>query len=452
MDSSSDTPKVYVKDFAPISARPDFIQNATLPRHRWYRFKEGFSAGLVETFVNNYMPSTGGRLLDPFLGSGTTALEGAKLGHYVDGVETNPFLAFLAKVKTRDFSRIGNIEAIALQCLKNRQREIAFALPNDTTLVERGGLTKWLLNKSVAKRFEQIRTAIAQIKSPLVRDLLLLAIMSSIEDVANARKDGKCWRYKRNWQRLFFDGPALDNVFAAQVIRFIEDITVFPKLKGHATVTCADSRRFTDNFKCSDLYDGLLTSPPYLNSFDYTDIYRPELLLIQKARNASELRRLRFATVRSHVQIAWKPSTPLDIPLLQRKIREIDGAGLWCERIPEMINAYFVDIDSVVGQCAKHLKAGATAAFVVADSAYSGVVIPVDLILAEILERRGFTVEKITLFRQTLGNGNHQQRSSEGLKEVMVVAEYRKGKNRGRSALKNRTARGRAVDPIGWTA
>lgn len=427
--SKSTTPakSVYLTDFALTSARPDFIQNATLPRHRWYRFKEGFSAGLVQSFVNEYMPATGGgRLLDPFVGSGTTALEGAKLGHHVDGIETNPFMTFLSKVKTRDYSHVRDIETFALQCLKNLKSDSIFILPDDTTLVERKGLKKWLLNKRVALRFEQLRTAIALLESTRVRDLLLLALMSSIEDVANARKDGKCWRYKRNWCQLGFDGSALDNAFAAQVLRFVEDIDTCPKLKGRATITRADARKITDYFKGADLYDGLLTSPPYLNSFDYTDIYRPELLLLKQVRNAGELRQLRFATVRSHVQIAWEPSPPIDIPLLQQKIHEIDGAGLWCGRIPEMINAYFVDIDSVIGQCAKRLKVGATAAFVVADSAYAGVVIPVDLVLAEILERRGFTVKKITLFRKTLGNGNHQKRSSERLKEVMVVAEYRK--------------------------
>jgi hypothetical protein len=143
------------------------------------------------------------------MGSGTTAVEGAKLGYHVDGIETNPFLAFLAKVKTRDFSCIRNIEALALQCLENRQRDTAFILPNDTTLVERTGLTKWLLNKSVARRFEELRTAMARLESALVRDLLLLALMSSIEDVANARKDGKCWRYKRNWHELGHDGEQL---------------------------------------------------------------------------------------------------------------------------------------------------------------------------------------------------------------------------------------------------
>jgi len=279
-ESTSQMARVYLTDFAPVSARPDFILNASLPRHRWYRFKEGFSAGLVQTFINDYMPDTGGgRLLDPFIGSGTTALEGARLGHHVDGIETNPFMAFLAKVKTRDYSRVRNIEAIALQCLKNRHRDSAFTLPDDTTLVERKGLKKWLLNRSVAQRFEQLRTAIARLDLALVRDLLLLALMSSIEDVANARKDGKCWRYKRNWQQIGYDHTALDNTFATVVLRFAEDISVCPKLKGRTTITRADARQCMDHFNAIGLYDGILTSPPYLNSFDYTDIYRPELLL-----------------------------------------------------------------------------------------------------------------------------------------------------------------------------
>lgn len=212
-----------------------------------------------------------------------------------------------------------------------------------------------------------------------------------------------------------------------------------PRLSGRATVIQGDARAELDRVGVGeDLYDGILTSPPYLNSFDYTDIYRPELLLLNAARNSSELRKLRFGTLRSHVQVAWKPSAPLGIQLLQKTIAAIDRAGSWCGRIPEMVNAYFVDLDHVIEQCGRKLKRGATVEFVVADSAYCGVVIPVDLILSEIFERQGFATKKITLFRKTLGNGNHQSRSSEQLKEVMVVAEYhgsarRKPSNRRRS-------------------
>lgn len=426
-DSTSPPGRASADLRAPAS-RADVALNADLPRHRWYRFKEGFSAALVQTFVDEYMPpDRRGRLLDPFLGSGTTAVEGTRLGHDVHGVESNPFMAFLAKVKTRDYSRVKNLEAIALRCLANRDREEAFALPNGTTLVERPGLRKWLLNKSVARRFEQLRTAVARVENVPARDLLLLALMSSMENVANARKDGKCWRYKRDWDKLGYDAAALGEAFAAQVIRFAQDIGLSPKLSGRSTIVRADARKRMTYSKTDTTYDGLFTSPPYLNSFDYTDIYRPELLLLKKARNASELRRLRFSTLRSHVQVAWRPSAPLEIPLLQDRIREISGADLWCGRIPEMINAYFVDLDLVVEQCARRLSAGANAGFVVAESAYCGVVIPVGLVLAEILERRGFAMRKTVVFRNNLGNGNHQKVSSERLREVLVLAEFNGG-------------------------
>jgi DNA modification methylase len=415
-----------VVTLASSESRPNFGSNGDLPRHRWYRFKEGFSAGLVSTFTDEYLPKTGGRLLDPFMGSGTTAVEGARLGHHVDGIETNPFMAFMAKVKTRDYSRINGIDRAALECLQHRQRADAFILPKDSTLVERKGLEKWLLNRSVAVRFEQLRTAIANVQPSPRRELLLFALLSSMEDVANARKDGKCWRYKANWKRLSFSGKSLDEAFAAQVIRFIEDIKVSPRLNGNATIVRGDARRDMHRAGQNDsLFDAILTSPPYLNSFDYTDIYRPEMLMMQAANNSGDLRKMRFDTLRSHVQVAWKPSAPLDIPLLVKTIRAIDSTGLWCGRIPDMVNAYFVDLDQVIAAAAKRLKTGGTAGFVVADSAYCGVVIPVGSILAEIFERRGFTIQKVTTFRQTRGNGHHQQQSAERLNEVMVVAKYR---------------------------
>lgn len=417
--------KAAAVEMPAVKARPDFAPNYDLPRHRWYRFKEGFSAGLVSAFAADYLPAQNGRLLDPFLGSGTTAVEGARLGHAVDGIETNPFMAFMAKVKTRDYTKVVSLESAALHCLRGKKRAASFILPRDSTLVERKGLTKWLLNRTVANRFEQLRTAIAEVSHKRTRELLVFALLSSIEDVANARKDGKCWRYKTDWPSLNFNAKSLDDAFAVQVLRFSEDIAACPRLLGQATIVRGDARtRLARLCSSNERYDGVLTSPPYLNSFDYTDIYRPELLLLNAARNSGDLRKIRFRTLRSHVQVAWEPSAPLAIPLLQKKIEAIDGSGLWCDRIPEMINAYFVDLDRIVQQCSGALKIGAIAGFVVADSAYCGVVVPVGLILSQIFENHGFRTKEIKLLRRTLGNGNHQKRSGENLKEVMVIAKY----------------------------
>ena len=42
--------------------------------HGWLKYKEGFSASLVNTFLKDFGIAAGGNVLDPFMGSGTTAL------------------------------------------------------------------------------------------------------------------------------------------------------------------------------------------------------------------------------------------------------------------------------------------------------------------------------------------------------------------------------------------
>jgi hypothetical protein len=404
---------------------PEFGANGALPRHRWYRFKEGFSAGLVTSFVKNYFPTRkDGWLLDPFLGSGTTALQGASLGVNVCGVEANPFMTFLSRVKTADYSALRNVEGIALGCMSHRTREDRFRLPNYTTLVQKRGLKKWLLNRGVALRFEQLRTGISTVKNSKAQNLLLLALIASVEEVANARKDGKCWRYRTNWRERKFNSKSLEEAFAAKIIAFGEDISQFPSVKGEVRISKGDARNLWKHLSLSGKIDGILTSPPYLNSFDYTDIYRPELMLLSEANSAKQLRELRFSTLRSHVQVAWLPSQPLEISLLKKTIKDVGRQQLWCQRIPQMINGYFVDLDRVIAECSKKLNKGAFAGFVVADSAYGGVVVPVSLILVELLERRGFVVKEVRRYRNNPGNGHHQQRSQEMLKEVMVLAQF----------------------------
>ena len=53
----------------------NFISTYPLARHRWYFFKEGFSAQLVKEAIGQVAGNRTRRLqlLDPFCGSGTTA-------------------------------------------------------------------------------------------------------------------------------------------------------------------------------------------------------------------------------------------------------------------------------------------------------------------------------------------------------------------------------------------
>ena len=53
----------------------------------------------------------------------------------------------------------------------------------------------------------------------------------------------------------------------------------------------------------STQFDLVVFSPPYPNSFDYTDIYNVELWALGYLGSSADNRKLRGETLRSHVQI-----------------------------------------------------------------------------------------------------------------------------------------------------
>ena len=66
-----------------------FQANKTRPVYRWYKYKEAFSAALVEHLFERY-GITAGRILDPFAGSGTALFAASAAGIAADGIELLP--------------------------------------------------------------------------------------------------------------------------------------------------------------------------------------------------------------------------------------------------------------------------------------------------------------------------------------------------------------------------
>src|ERR1035441_2371862 len=68
--------------------------------HDWYKLVLGYSDHLVAGIVREFQLSPGSTVLDPFCGSGTTAVECKKLGVDCWAVDANPASCFAARVKT----------------------------------------------------------------------------------------------------------------------------------------------------------------------------------------------------------------------------------------------------------------------------------------------------------------------------------------------------------------
>jgi len=77
---------------------------ANLPFQRWFHFKEAFSPKFVADVLGS-LPYRVDRCVDPFSGSGTTAVTCRMLGLKSVSVEVNPFLADLIRAKLMPLCR-----------------------------------------------------------------------------------------------------------------------------------------------------------------------------------------------------------------------------------------------------------------------------------------------------------------------------------------------------------
>ena len=404
----------------------NFEHSKIFPRHNWYFFKEGFSPLLVEEAINSTKISDDGLIIDPFCGSGTTSLVASVKNKHSIGFEVNPFLAFVARTKQLNENK-KNILRHKDSIFTSIEKGSPSLLENFSTFTKGNrNEDKWLFNLDVLRSFEG-GWQYAESLPNNIKNIFKLSLIASIMDNCNAEKDGKCLRYKKNWRIINFSKNDFLDSFEKKIEKIICDLEKEPIVK-KSNIILGDSRKNIS--QTNQKFQLCVTSPPYLNSFDYSDIYRPELFLGKFILNNNELNQLRLKTLRSHVQIIWDKPTKIDFGLLYPNvINEIARKKdiLWNNRLMLMIQAYFEDMENILTQLKHKADKNASLWLVVSTSAYAGVEIPVDLILADIGTKVGWDLEEIIVMRYLRNSVQNAKKwlegeaSSKQLRESIVI-------------------------------
>jgi len=399
--------------------------NKHVPFYRWYPFVEGFSGDFVKSVITelDYSPKC---CLDLFAGSGTTPLVCQENNLKCISLELNPFLFDVMKVKLRrdyDYIEISNLIETIQKKLVHYKRKWAYPNIETKTLFEVEGLKKWVLNKEaiwgVLDVLEEIKNLDTSGKN---KNLFRIALASILLKVSNVFRNGKCLSYKKDWREQKISRKKVHNKFlevCKQII--LSDIELVSKTTVDNSKLClkGDTRNLIGNLQ-NESIDLVITSPPYLNSRDYTDVYRLELWVLGYLKTFAEERKLRQSTLRSHVQVNWPNEEILNVPRLKRTVKNIskNSGALWNKHILNMIKGYFIDLNAILKSLHKKLVTGANIYIVVGNSFYNNIPVETDIILSEMSKNLGYKVSEIRIGRYTKTSG---QQSSKKIRESVIV-------------------------------
>ena len=176
--------------------------------------------------------------------------------------------------------------------------------------------------------------------------------------------------------------------------------------------------------------DGVITSPPYANRYDYTRTYALELAWLGYDNQAiSALRQsLLSATVENRSKREQLNVGHSDAIALFDKQPAIDEITVALEAAKErgelpnphvirLVRNYFMEITVVIAELARICKPGASVFMVNDNVQYHGQEVPVDLILSDLAEQCGFRTKAIWTLARGKGNAS-QQMGRFGRKEL----------------------------------
>lgn len=194
--------------------------------HWFYPYRGKFHPQMVRALLNIVGAGEDSLVLDPYVGSGTTALEASLLGIRCIGIDISPLCVLLSRVKVQSVNAVAEI----------------------------GDRVRYLLNKETLDPYEPSTASHA---NPIVADFLEIARMATLSDISRRRRDGEV-ALRKNLKAM------LQSIEA-----HADALHRFRITPGRVTITQGDARKLEEAGIAEATIDAVVTSPPYSIALDY---------------------------------------------------------------------------------------------------------------------------------------------------------------------------------------
>jgi len=406
----------------------------TLSHHyriqRWANFIAGYSIEFVEACLSELVPSDN-VVLDPFLGCGTTLVAARNLGFNGVGYEVHPIFYTLARAKLKNY-------------VSDDINEIADKLLTETVPIKWSTDAQKFITKmySESNREAISRAATAVHSIPAASNALAVALFLKASEMAcEAQTDG-IYKAPDSKKRSI----SFQRAVKLAVSLFKEDIEsdwyqthwVNQPIPG-CHLKSAESMAELKNNSIGIC----ITSPPYLNNFDFAEMTRLHLYLLGWAdswKNITQLVRKSLITNTTtalqhkktdEFQASKRDSLPAELrqelALIVDQLAAQKKHRAGKKDYDFLVYPYYSQIQSVLLEVFRLLKSGGRVHWVVGDAALYGIHLKTHQHTKTLMETIGFSEVTVNFIRKRGHRWilSKREGTKEGLGEYNIIAYKR---------------------------
>lgn len=379
-----------------------FKANRENGRHGWLRLTPAYSVHLVEALVADCSPAD--LVLDPFCGTGTTALVCAQAGIPCHTIDINPFLVWLANAKCAVYSQ----EAIDMvDSVLNRILVELNSTYHDAWTPAIKDISKWW-EPEILSLLAQVCEKINTMTLPeRVRILLQIIFCRASIELASVSFGHQSMSFKKgSHSSMLLEDPvearfrAIFHRVSAEVLHSAKE----PLQENCEQAFLGDARKLQTVLPNTS-YTTVITSPPYPNRMSYIRELRPYMYwlgYLESGRQAGELDWQAIGGTwgcATSKLMSWIPDPASRIPVndydevINRITQHSKVLGLYVAK-------YFQDIVHHIHSLKEVLAPGARLYYVVGNSKFYDVMLHTEQIYAAIFQAEGFRDVSIRAIRK----------------------------------------------------
>ena len=356
--------------------------------HGYHSYPAKFIPQIPERLFSKYLASAKAHVNDPFYGCGTTIVSAISQGHKASGTDINKFAHLLTKVKCTPIEptllepRVSEFLR-RIKSLKQTDNASKPIIPENH--LER--IDFWF-DKTNKTQLSQILAIIHEEENTQMRDFLLVGF-SQILKLCSIwmqrstkptrdfnKRPAEPYHALRKQLKLMLRGNHEFYHILPQSIR--------ESLDSNLQITSGDAR----NQPIPDVsVDLIVTSSPYVTSYEYADLHQLSTIWLDLANNLKEYRKEFIGT--SHKA----ESSQMPRGIIARSV--VSEMSIKNQRMANEIASYFSDMEDVFNECYRILKPNGRCCFVIGNTRLKGVQIMNAEAFAEGVQISGFQLDEV---------------------------------------------------------